>query len=191
MSVSKNDLEDLTNIQLKEIVKKTVDKLGLKVQGKNKTDLVNALDAINKGNKFYGKKLLSLDESGHIKIPKRKIRQGVKQAKKQKELKKQVEAKAAQKKILDTEISQSKKNISAGEKKLEGMKNKILNLEKREKIEKSKKDRVKRARAKYNAVIADLRKNLKGKSTAEMMEMRKKLASAKSEFDKELKEINK
>ncbi len=191
MSVSKNDLESLTNIQLKVIVKKTVDKLGLKVQGKNKTDLVNALDAMNKGNKFYGKKLLSLDDSGHIKVPKREIRKGVKEAKEQKNIKKQVEAKSAQKKILDLEISQSKKNISAGEKKLESMKNKILNLEKREKIEKSKKDREKRARAKYNAIIADVRKNLKGKSTAEMMEMRKKLASAKSDLDKELKEIKK
>ncbi len=187
MSVSKNDLEDLTNIQLKVIVKKTVDKLGLKVQGKNKTDLVNALDALNKGNKFYGKKLLSLDESGHIKIPKRQIRQGVKQAKKQKELKKQVEAKEAQKKILDTEISQSKKNIASGEKKLEGMKNKILNLEKREKIKKLKKDRVNRARAKYKAALDEAKKSFRGKSPAQLDEIRKKLAKAKNDLDEELK----
>lgn len=191
MSVSKNDLEMLTNIQLKDIVKKTVDKLGLKLVGKNKTELVDALDAVNKGNKFYGKKLLSKDDSGHIKIPKREIRKGVKEAKEQKKIKKQVEAKSAQKRILDLEIAQSKRNIAQGEKRLQDMKNKIVNLEKRDKIEKSKKDRRKRANDKYKAVIEDLRKNLKGKSPAQIQEMRKKLATAKSELDRELAEINK
>ena len=191
MSVSKSDLEDLTNIQLKNIVKKTVDKLGLKLVGKNKTELVDAIHAVNSGNKFYGKKLLSKDDSGHIKIPKREIRKGVKEAKEQKKIKKQVEAKSARKKLLDVQIAESKKNIAEGERRQQDMKNKIVNLEKREKIEKSKKERRKRAREKYQNVIKSLQKANKGKSKLEIQEMRKTLANAKSEYDKELEEINK
>lgn len=78
MSVKRENLENLTSTQLKDILKKVSDKLNLKVQGKNKTELVDALYNLNHKNKFYGKKLLSLDNSGHIQLPARKQRINVK-----------------------------------------------------------------------------------------------------------------
>merc|ERR1711935_814477 len=53
--VSKNDLLDLTKTQLQNIIK----------------EIYN----LHNKNKFYGKKLLSFDNSGHIKIPERKIKE--------------------------------------------------------------------------------------------------------------------
>jgi len=67
------------------------------------------------------------------------------------------------------------------------MKNKILNLEKREKIKKLKKDRVNRARAKYKAALDEAKKSFRGKSPAQLDEIRKKLAKAKNDLDEELK----
>ncbi len=77
MSVKKADLEDLTTFQLKNIVKGVVSKLGLKVVGKTKDQLVETLFNLHKGNKFMGKKLLSLDKSGHFQLPERKNRKNV------------------------------------------------------------------------------------------------------------------
>ena len=56
MSVSREDLENLTNVQLKSIIKEVVNKLNLKVQGKNKKELVDALHNLNYKNRFNGKR---------------------------------------------------------------------------------------------------------------------------------------
>jgi len=73
--VSKNDLLDLTKTQLQNIIKEIKSKLNLGVTGKNKEQLTEVIYNLHNKNKFYGKKLLSFDNSGHIKIPERKIKE--------------------------------------------------------------------------------------------------------------------
>tara|TARA_R100001015_G_C4515201_1_gene85733 strand:- start:176 stop:580 length:405 start_codon:yes stop_codon:yes gene_type:complete len=101
MSVKKQDLEALTTFQLKNIVKAVVNKLGLKVVGQSKEDLVNTLFNLHKGNKFFGKKLLSLDDSGHIKLPERQNRKNVKALK---EARKRAKVASADVKAKDEKI---------------------------------------------------------------------------------------
>lgn len=69
--VNKSDLMKLTTNQLKEIVKQVKAKLKLNVSQAKKEVIVETLINLHKGNKFFGKKLFSFDDSGHIKIPAR------------------------------------------------------------------------------------------------------------------------
>ncbi len=71
--VTSLDLIELTSKQLKTIIDTIKKKLNLGVSGKNKEELVKTIMTLHKGNKYFGKKLLSFDDSGHIKVPKRKI----------------------------------------------------------------------------------------------------------------------
>tara|TARA_B110000902_G_scaffold170237_1_gene193851 strand:+ start:87 stop:521 length:435 start_codon:yes stop_codon:yes gene_type:complete len=71
MKVSRNDLYDLTKLQLTNILKNIKDKLNLSVAGKNKDEIIDTLYNLHKGNKFFKKRLFSLDESGVIQLPKR------------------------------------------------------------------------------------------------------------------------
>ena len=73
--VSKNDLLDLTKTQLQNIIKQIKNKLNLGVTGKNKEELTEVVYNLHNKNKFYGKKLLSFDDTGHIKVPERKIKE--------------------------------------------------------------------------------------------------------------------
>jgi hypothetical protein len=123
--VVKEDLLKLTNIQLKEIVQQVKEKLNLNVSQAKKEVIVDTLMNLHKGNKFFGKKLLSLDDSGHIKIPKRQ--QGFRTEKQKKfqekkkermELKKLIEKEAAKKLYNKTD----KARLDRIEKKIQDLK---------------------------------------------------------------------
>ena len=94
--VNKSDLMKLTTNQLKEIVKQVKEKLKLNVSQAKKEVIVDTLINLHKGNKFFGKKLFSFDDSGHIKVPARQ--QGFKSEKQKEkaELKKKIQAKMAE-----------------------------------------------------------------------------------------------
>lgn len=103
--VNKEDLMKLTLNQLKEIVKEVKEKLNLNVSQAKKEIVVDTLINLHKGNKFFGKKLLSLDDSGHIKIPKRQ--QGFR-TEKQKIFQEKKKEKAALKKRIEEKIADMK-----------------------------------------------------------------------------------
>jgi len=69
--ITKNDLLNLTLGQLKQLIVAIKEKLNLAVAGKNKEVIVDTIYALHNDNKFYGKKLLSFDDTGHIKLPSR------------------------------------------------------------------------------------------------------------------------
>ena len=71
--VKSEDLLNLTTKQLKDIIDKIKKILNLTIAGKNKEELVKTIMNLHKKNKFMGKKLLSFDDSSHIKVPSRKI----------------------------------------------------------------------------------------------------------------------
>jgi hypothetical protein len=93
--VKSSDLMELTSKQLKTIIDSIKKKLNLGVSGKNKEELVQTIMTLHKGNKYFGKKLLSFDDSGHIKVPQRKIApmDMAKLKRKQEKMRKEAEAK--------------------------------------------------------------------------------------------------
>ena len=112
--VSKNDLLDLTKTQLQNIIKQIKNKLNLGITGKNKEELVNTIYNLHNKNKFEGKKLLSYDDSAHIKVPERKIKEPNFKKIEQKKVKKLKETKAGQLKILQDKYDKIK-NPSLGQ----------------------------------------------------------------------------
>ena len=94
--VNKSDLMKLTTNQLKEIVKQVKAKLKLNVSQAKKEVVVETLINLHKGNKFFGKKLFSFDDSGHIKIPARQQGFRSEKQKEKAELKKRIQAKMAE-----------------------------------------------------------------------------------------------
>ena len=112
--VSKNDLLDLTKTQLQNIIKQIKNKLNLGITGKNKEELVNTIYNLYNKNKFEGKKLLSYDDSAHIKVPERKIKEPNFKKIEQKKVKKLKETKAGQLKILQDKYDKIK-NPSLGQ----------------------------------------------------------------------------
>jgi hypothetical protein len=73
--ITKNDILDLTKSQLQTIIKEIKNKLKLGITGKSKEELVSTIFNLHNKNKFYGKRLLSFDNSGHITLPERKIKE--------------------------------------------------------------------------------------------------------------------
>ncbi len=120
--VSKNDLLELTKTQLQNIIKEIKNKLNLGISGKNKEELVNTIYNLHHKNKFNGKKLLSYDDSGHIKVPERKIKEPNLKKIAEKKVKKLQKTKSGQLKLL-TEKFNKLKNPSLGQ--IEAMKAKL------------------------------------------------------------------
>ena len=112
--VSKNDLLDLTKTQLQNIIKQIKNKLNLGITGKNKEELVDTIYNLHNKNKFNGKKLLSYDDSAHIKVPERKIKEPDFKKIEQKKVKKLKQTKAGQLKILQDKYDKIK-NPSLGQ----------------------------------------------------------------------------
>jgi len=98
--VSKNDLLELTKTQLQNIIKEIKNKLNLGISGKNKEELVETIYNLHHKNKFSGKKLLSYDDSGHIKVPERKIKEPNLKKIAEKKVKKLKKTKSGQLKLL-------------------------------------------------------------------------------------------
>ena len=73
MKVSKEDIQNLTKAQLKQITDEVKKVLGLKTTGKTKDEIVNSLYDIHNNNKFNNKKLFGFDSKAHIILPERKI----------------------------------------------------------------------------------------------------------------------
>jgi len=124
MTVSKEALRNLTTNQLKVIVKKIKEKLSLNISGKNKEDIIDVIFNLDGGNKFFGKKLLSFDNSGHVKVPMRE--QGFKSE--------QQKSRAAQNKIkkqIEQDINnqlEKKKYSKSDDGKLDKLEKQLLNL---------------------------------------------------------------
>jgi hypothetical protein len=112
--VSKNDLLDLTKTQLQNIIKQIKNKLNLGITGKNKEELVDTIYNLHHKNKFEGKKLLSYDDSAHIKVPERKIKEPNFKKIEQKKVKKLKQTKAGQLKLLQDQYNKFK-NPSLGQ----------------------------------------------------------------------------
>lgn len=104
--VNKEDLSELTNSQLKDMIKEIKDKLNLSITGKSKEELVNTIFNLHHKNKFFGKKLLSFDNSGHIKIPERKIKPPNIKKIEQKKIKKLKETKLGQLELLQKQFNE-------------------------------------------------------------------------------------
>lgn len=102
--VSKIDLLDLTKTQLQNIIKQIKNKLNLGITGKNKQELVDTIYTLHHKNKFEGKKLLSYDDSGHIKVPERKIKEPNLKKIEEKKIKKLKQTKAGQLKLLQEQF---------------------------------------------------------------------------------------
>ena len=73
MKVLKEDIQNLTNTQLKKISDEVKEVLGLKTTGKTKDEIVDSLYEIHNNNKFNKKKLFGFDSKAHIVLPERKI----------------------------------------------------------------------------------------------------------------------
>ena len=112
--VSKNDLLDLTKTQLQNIIKQIKNKLNLSITGKNKEELVDTIYNLHHKNKFEGKKLLSYDDSAHIKVPERQIKEPNYKKLAEKKVKKLKQTKAGQLKILQDKYNKIK-NPSLGQ----------------------------------------------------------------------------
>ncbi len=72
VKITKDDLLELTKLQLQTLIKVIKDKLNLSITGANKEKLVDTIFTLHNGNKYKGKPLLSFDNKGHIKLPVRK-----------------------------------------------------------------------------------------------------------------------
>ena len=112
--VSKNDLSELTNLQLKDIIKEIKNKLKLSIAGKSKQELVDTIYNLHHKNKFFGKKLLSFDNSGHIKVPERKIQAPNLKKIEEKRVRKLKETKKGQLQLLEEKFKKLK-NPSLGQ----------------------------------------------------------------------------
>ena len=98
--VKSEDLLNLTTKQLKDIIDKIKKILNLTIAGKNKEELVKTIMNLHKKNKFMGKKLLSFDDSSHIKVPSRKIAEpDIKKIQKKKDKIKQLKEEKEKKKL--------------------------------------------------------------------------------------------
>ena len=98
--VKSEDLLNLTTKQLKDIIDKIKKVLNLTIAGKNKEELVKTIMNLHKKNKFMGKKLLSFDDSSHIKVPSRKIAEpDIKKIQKKKDKIKQLKEEKEKKKL--------------------------------------------------------------------------------------------
>jgi len=120
--VSKNDLLELTKSQLQNIIKEIKNKLNLGISGKNKEELVETIYNLHHKNKFNGKKLLSYDNLGHIKVPERKIKEPNLKKIAEKKVKKLQKTKSGQLKLLQEKFDKLK-NPSLGQ--IEAMKAKL------------------------------------------------------------------
>ncbi len=128
--VSQNDLLKLTKSQLTEIVKKIKEKLNLNITGKNKQELVDTIYNLHHKNKFYGKKLLSFDNTAHIKVPERQIQAPNLKKIEEKKIKKLKETKKGQLQLLQ-ESFKKLKNPTIGQ--IEAFKAKLRAIKKMEK----------------------------------------------------------
>ncbi len=106
--VSKNDLLSLTKTQLQNIIKQIKNKLNLGIAGKNKEELVDTIFNLHHKNKFNGKKLLSYDDSGHIKVPERKIKAPNIKKIEEKKVKKLKQTKGGQLELLQKQFEKLK-----------------------------------------------------------------------------------
>lgn len=125
--VSKNDLSELTNLQLKDLIKEIKNKLNLSIAGKSKQELVDTIYNLHHKNKFFGKKLLSFDNSGHIKVPERKIKAPNLKKIEEKKVKKLKQSKKGQLQLLE-ESFKKLKNPSLGQ--IEAFKAKLRAIKK-------------------------------------------------------------
>jgi hypothetical protein len=125
--VSKKDLVNLTSSQLRDLIKEIKNKLNLGIAGKNKEELVETIYNLHNKNSFYGKKLLSYDDSGHIKLPERKIKEPNLKKIEQKKVKKLKQTAAGQLKLLQAEFAKIN-NPSEGQ--IEAFKAKLRKIKK-------------------------------------------------------------
>jgi hypothetical protein len=112
--VSKNDLSELTNLQLKDIIKQIKNKLKLSIAGKTKQELVDTIYNLHHKNKFFGKKLLSFDNSAHITVPERQIQAPNLKKIEEKRIRKLKETKKGQLQLLENKFKKLK-NPSLGQ----------------------------------------------------------------------------
>ena len=125
--VSKIDLLDLTKSQLQAMIKVIKKKLNLSITGKNKEQLVDTIYNLHNKNKFSGKKLLSFDNSGHIQVPERKIKEPNIKKLEQKKVKKLKETKRGQLELLQKAFKKIE-NPSLGQ--IEAFKAKLRQIKK-------------------------------------------------------------
>ena len=125
--VSKNDLSELTNLQLKDIIKEIKNKLKLSIAGKSKQELVDTIYNLHHKNKFFGKKLLSFDNSAHIQVPERKIQAPNLKKIEEKRVRKLKETKKGQLQLLEEKFKKLK-NPSLGQ--IEAFKAKLRQIKK-------------------------------------------------------------
>ena len=114
MKVSKEDIQNLTKAQLKQITDEVKKVLGLKTTGKTKDEIVNSLYDIHNNNKFNNKKLFGFDSKAHIILPERKINEKKTENKKiKKKLKEEEKEKqeAKMKKEKDDKNAEIKKRL--------------------------------------------------------------------------------
>lgn len=178
VSSYKNSLKELKRSQIVDMFKKIKDVLNLNVGKKNKTQLIDEIISIHGSgsspNLFNGKQLLSYDKESHIKIPMRDApidRKSERLAKIQK-----------RKAKVDSEVVEGSKRLQQMTKARRETQLKILNLEKKQKTDESKRRESSRKYASFKEGILDIRKRSKGASVQNLDKLKKELEELKKQY---------